>query len=84
MLTKKVTINIENGLERKEDLVYTLTCTQYTKATYKVENKVASGTRNTIASMSMYIKVALSIIISSFLLDFIINKKGYPFTGSLK
>ena len=61
--------NIENGLERKEDLVYTLTCTQYTKATYKVENKVASGTTsgtcNGVSSETTYPSVGTILVENS-------------------
>ena len=77
--------NIENGLERKEDLVYTLTCTQYTKATYKVENKVASGTTsgtcNGVSSETTYPTVGTVLVENSIDTD---KVQAYTLTVTYK
>ncbi len=77
--------NIENGLERKEDLVYTLTCTQYTKATYKVENKVASGTTsgtcNGVSSETTYPSVGTILVENSIDTD---KVQAYTLTVTYK
>ena len=77
--------NIENGLERKEDLVYTLTCTQYTKATYKVENKVASGTTsgtcNGVSSETTYPTVGTILVENSIDTD---KVQAYTLTVTYK
>ena len=77
--------NIENGLERKEDLVYTLTCTQYTKATYKVENKVASGTTsgtcNGVNSETTYPSVGTVLVENSIDTD---KVQAYTLTVTYK
>ena len=77
--------NIENGLERKEDLVYTLTCTQYTKATFKVENKVASGTTsgtcNGVSSETTYPSVGTILVENSIDTD---KVQAYTLTVTYK
>ncbi len=77
--------NIENGLERKEDLVYTLTCTQYTKATYKIENKVASGTTsgtcNGVSSETTYPSVGTILVENSIDTD---KVQAYTLTVTYK
>ena len=77
--------NIENGLERKEDLVYTLTCIQYTKATYKVENKVASGTTsgtcNGVSSETTYPSVGTILVENSIDTD---KVQAYTLTVTYK
>ena len=77
--------NIENRLERKEDLVYTLTCIQYTKATYKVENKVASGTTsgtcNGVSSETTYPSVGTILVENSIDTD---KVQAYTLTVTYK